>query len=113
LGDLYLKKGLEPDAIRHFLLASRIEPEVPESFAKLGEIYLSQKKFQLADTYFKRAAELNPHYSLVFKNLGVVNYYHLNNPKQGLAYFSRSLTLDPNQPEAEKIRQLLVINQYR
>ena len=113
LGDLYLKKGLEPDAIRHFLLASRIEPEVPESFAKLGEIYLSQKKFQLADTYFKRAVELNPHYSLVFKNLGVVNYYHLNNPKQGLAYFSRSLTLDPNQPEAEKIRQLLVINQYR
>ena len=107
LGDLYLAKELVPDATRHFLLASRIEPEIPESFAKLGEIYLSQNKFKLADTYFKHAVELEPRMSGVFKNLGVVNFYHLNNTQQGLAYFSRSLTLDPNQPEADKIRGLL------
>ena len=107
LGDLYLNKGLVPDALQHFLLASQVEPEIPESFAKLGEIYLSQKKFELADSYFRRAVELNPQYSLVFKNLGIVNFYHLKKPKRGLAYFSRSLTLDPDQPEADKIRQLL------
>ena len=107
LGDLYLQKGWVPKAIQHFLLASQIEPQTPETFAKLGEIYLSQKKYELADSYFKRAVELRPGYSLVFKNLGVVNFYHLNKPKRGLAYFSRSLTLDPNQPEADKIRQLL------
>ncbi|MBT3921553.1 MAG: tetratricopeptide repeat protein [Nitrospina sp.] len=107
LADLYLKKGLVPEAIRHFQLAKRIEPEIPETFAKLGEIYLSQKKFQLADTYFKRAVELHPGYSRVFKNLGIINFYHLNKHKQGLAYFYRSLTLDPHQPEADKIRDLL------
>lgn len=107
LGDLYLKKQLVKDATRHFLIASRIEPQIPESFAKLGEIYLSQKEFQLADSYFRHAVELNPRFSKVFKNLGVLNFYHLNNPKKGLAYFSRSLTLDPNQPEADKIRELL------
>jgi tetratricopeptide (TPR) repeat protein len=107
LGDLYLKKGLVTEAIRHFQLASRIKPEIPESFGKLGEIYLSQKNFKLADSYFKRAVELNPQFAQVFKNLGVVNFYHLNQPKQGLAYFTRSLTLDPDQPEADKIRELL------
>ena len=107
LGALYLEKGLVTDALRHFQLASRIEPEIPEPFAKLGEIYLSQKNFKLADSYFKRAAELNPRSSKVFKNLGVVNFYHLNRPKQGLAYFTRSLNLDPGQPEADKIRELL------
>ena len=107
LGDLYLKKQLVKDAIRHFQLASRIEPEIPETFAKLGEIYLSQNKFKLADAYFKRAAELKPDFSQVFKNLGVVNFYHLNKHKQGLIYFSRSLILDPGQPEADKIRKLL------
>jgi protein O-mannosyl-transferase len=107
LGELYLEKGLVPDAIRHFLLARRIEPQIPETYAKLGEIYLSQNKFKLADTYFKHAVELQPLMSAVFKNLGVLNFYHLNNTQQGLAYFSRSLTLDPNQPEAEKIRVLL------
>jgi tetratricopeptide (TPR) repeat protein len=55
LGDLYLTKGLVDDALRHFFLASRIEPEIPESFARIGEIYLLQKKFDLADSYFKRA----------------------------------------------------------
>jgi protein O-mannosyl-transferase len=107
LGELYLAKGLVPDAIRYFLMAKRVNPEVPETFAKLGEIYLSQNKFKLADTYFKHAVELEPLMSVVFKNLGVLNYYHLNNTQQGLAYFSRSLTLDPNQPEADKIRGLL------
>ena len=107
LGALYLEKGLVTDALRHFQLASRIEPEIPEPFAKLGEIYLSQKNFKLADSYFKRAVELNPRSSKVFKNLGVVNFYHLNRPKQGLAYFTRSLNLDPGQPEADKIRELL------
>ena len=107
LGALYLEKGLVTDALRHFQLASRIEPEIPEPFAKLGEIYLSQKNFKLADSYFKRAVELNPRSSKVFKNLGVVNFYHLNRPGQGLAYFTRSLNLDPGQPEADKIRELL------
>lgn len=107
LGDLYLEKGLLDDAINYFLKASRIEPEIPETFAKLGEIYLMQKKFKLADSYFRHAAELNPRSAAVFKNLGIVNLYHLNNPKQGLAYFSRSLNLDPTQPEADKIRKLI------
>ncbi len=107
LGDLYLAKGLVTDAIPHFLLASRIKPEIPETFAKLGEIYLSQNKFKLADSYFKQAVELEPRMSAAFKNLGVLNFYHLNNTQQGLAYFSRSLTLNPNQPEADKIRELL------
>ena len=107
LGDLYLTKGLVPDAIRHFLLASRIKPNIPETFAKLGEIYLSQNEFKLANSYFKHAVELDPRMSAVFKNLGVLNFYHLNNTQQGLVYFSRSLTLDPNQPEADKIRGIL------
>lgn len=107
LGDLYFKKGLVADAIRHFTLAGGIEPEIPESFIRLGEIYLMQEKFKLAHSYLMRAAELQPGNSRVFKNLGVLNFYHLNNHKQGLAYFSRSLTLAPDQPEAEKIRQLL------
>ncbi|MBT6346204.1 MAG: tetratricopeptide repeat protein [Nitrospina sp.] len=107
LADLYFSRGLLVEALQHFLLASQISPEIPESFAKLGEIYLLQNKFKLADLYLRRAVEINPQFAPVFKNLGVVNFYHLNNQKQGLAYFSRSLNLEPNQPEAGKIRQLL------
>ena len=107
LGDLYMKKGLVLDAIKRFLVATRISPETPETFARLGDIYLSQKNFKLANSYFKHAVELNPRFSIGFKNLGILNFYHLNNPKQGIIYFTRSLTLDPHQPEADNIRLLL------
>ncbi len=56
------------------------------------------------DSYFKRGVKLSPHSSHTFKNPSVLNYYHINNSKQGLIYFSRSLILDPNQPEADNPR---------
>ena len=107
LGDLYMEKGLVPDAVQRFLVATQISPETFETFARLGDIYLSQNNFKLAESYFKEAVELNPHFSIGFKNLGVLNFYHLNNPKQGIIYFTRSLTLDPDQPGADNIRLLL------
>ena len=107
LGDLYMEKGLVPDAVQRFLVATQISPETFETFARLGDIYLSQNNFKLAESYFKQAVELNPRFSIGFKNLGVLNFYHLNNPKQGIIYFTRSLTLDPDQPEADNIRLLL------
>ena len=40
-------------------------------------------------------------------NLGVLHYYHLNNPELGRLYFSRALTLDPKQPQAAQMRTLI------
>lgn len=107
LGDLYLARGRVEDALRLFLRAQRVDADVPEVHAKLGEIYLEQKQFELAERYFKKAVELNPKYPSAFRNLGILNYYHLNRPQQGIAYFTRSMTLDPDQPEANEIRKLI------
>lgn len=107
LGDLYLTKGRVDAALKLFHRAEKINPRVPEVQAKLGEIYLDKKKFELALSYFKKAVELNPKYPSALRNLGILSYFHLGRPQQGIAYFSRSLTLDPDQPEAEKIRQIV------
>lgn len=107
LGDLYLAKGRMEVALKLFHRAEKINPSIPEVQAKLGEIYLAKKQFELAMSYFKKAVELNPKYPSALRNLGILNYFHLGRHRQGVAYFSRSLTLDPNQPEAEKIRQIV------
>ena len=107
LGDLYLAKGRVEEALRLFHRAQKLDPGVPEVHGKLGEIYLDQKQFQLAEHYFKKAVELNPKYPSALRNLGILSYFHLNQPDQGIAYFSRSLTLDPDQPQAEEIRKLI------
>jgi protein O-mannosyl-transferase len=107
LGELYLKEGRVEEAIMRFGSALKLKPEIPETYAKLGEIYLANRKWKLADIYFKKCIEIDSRFSHVFKNLGVLHFYHLKNLKESLLYFSRSLTLDPNQAEAGEIRKLL------
>ncbi len=107
LGDLYLAGGRVEEALQLFHRAQKLSPDIPEVYGKLGEIYLGRKQFELALGYFKKAVELNPKYPAVLRNLGILNYFHLNRPQQGIANFSRSLTLDPNQPQAEEIRQII------
>jgi tetratricopeptide (TPR) repeat protein len=107
LGELYLKEGRAEEAILRFQTALKLKPEIPETYAKLGEIYLAQKEWKLADIYFKKCIEIDSRFSHVFKNLGILHFYHLKNLKESLLYFSRSLSLDPNQIEANEIRKLL------
>jgi protein O-mannosyl-transferase len=107
LGELYLKDGRVEEAILRFQSALQLKPEIPETYAKLGEIYLALKNWKLADIYFKKCIEIDSRFSHVFKNLGILHFYHLKNLKESLLYFSRSLSLDPNQVEAGKIRKIL------
>ena len=107
MGELYLKEGRVDEAIIRFQTALNIDPKIPETYAKLGEIYFAQKKWELADIYFKRCIELDSRFPEVFKNLGLLHFYHLKNLKESLVYFSRSLTLDPNQKDAGEIQKLI------
>jgi tetratricopeptide (TPR) repeat protein len=107
LGDLYLAKGQVDRALKLFHRALQLDPGIPEVQGKLGEIYLGKKQYVLAEEYFKKAIELNPKYPSVLRNLGILNYFHLGRHRQGIAYFSRSLTLDPDQPGADKIREIV------
>jgi protein O-mannosyl-transferase len=107
LGELYFKVGRVDEAILRFQSAVKLKPEIPETYAKLGEIYLARKNWKLSDIFFKKCIEIDSRFSQVFKNLGVIHFYHLKNLKESLLYFSRSLSLDPNQAEAEEINRLL------
>ena len=91
----------------------QLDPKIPETYAKLGEVYLKQKKWKLADVYFKKCIEIDNRFPNVFKNLGIIHFYHLKNLKESLIYFSKSLDLDPNQKDAEEIRKLIFIYQKK
>ena len=113
LGELYLKENRMEDAIIQFKTALQLKPDIPETYSKLGEIYLKQKKWVLADNYFKKCIEIDNRFPHVFKNLGILHFYHFKNLKESLLYFSRSLTLDPNQKDAQEIRKLISIYQRK
>ena len=108
LGDLYYKSGRVEDGLNHILIAAALEPRIAEIQARLGEIYMDRKQYELADAHFRNALELNSQYVIALHNLAVVNYYYLKDKKhEALLYFARSLELDPNQKDARLIRRLL------
>jgi len=41
------------------------------------------------------------------RNLGLVYFFHLKKPEEAAVYFSRALSIDPNQKEADNIRILV------
>ena len=113
LGELYLKENRIEDAISRFKAALQLDPNIPETYSKLGEIYLKQKQWELADIYFKKCIEIDNRFPHVFKNLGILHFYYLKNLKESLLYFSKSLALDPNQKDAQEIRELISIYQRK
>ncbi len=104
---LYLEKGDVDRAFEHFKIAARIDPTVPDVFGRLGDLYMQRQDWKQADVHFRRAVELNPRYASAFRSLGILYYFHLKDPKTGAVFLQRSLHLNPNQPDAEKIRQLI------
>ena len=111
LGNLYLKKGREKDAIRLLQTAAILGPYIPEVHGLLGEIYLQKKQIDLAQFHLKRAVEIKPNYAIAMKNLGIISYFYLKKYKKAIVYFSRSLSINPNQTDADNIR--LLINQLK
>lgn len=107
LGNNYLKKGRTDDALNEFHKALQSDSSIPETYSKLGEIYLEKHDFTKADFYLKKASEINPAMDVVFRNLGILHYYHLKNYKEAYLYFSRSLNINPNQNHSSEIRNLV------
>jgi len=111
LGNLYLKNGREKDALDLLKTAALLGPKIPEVHGLLGEIYLQKKQIKLAESHLKQAVEIKPNYASAMRNLGIIYYFHLRKPKEASVYFSRSLSIDPLQAEADNIR--ILINQTK
>jgi len=107
LANLYLEKGREEDGLKLLKRAVLIRPKMAEVHGLLGEIYLKQKKIKLAELHLKRAVESKSDYALAMRNLGIIYYFHLKKPKKAAVLFSRALSIDPNQKEADNIRTLI------
>ena len=107
LGNLYFVRGREEDALRLLNIAALINPKKPETHGLLGEIYLKRQQIELARFHLKLAVEIKPNYALAMRNLGIIYYFHLKKPEEAAVYFSRALSVDPYQKDADNIRFLI------
>jgi tetratricopeptide (TPR) repeat protein len=73
-GDLWRQKGNAGEAASAYERGIYYEKNLPLAYVKLGVIFTESKNFDISETNFKKALEIDPQYPLAFKGLGDMNY---------------------------------------
>jgi arylsulfatase A-like enzyme/Tfp pilus assembly protein PilF len=110
LAQLYSRQGKTDQSLEQFRLAVQKNPlnPNPTALANLGVYHFNQGEFDKAYRFYRRALELHPDYALVHKYMASI--YALpewDRPELAAFHLRRSLELDPGQPEASQMRDLM------
>jgi tetratricopeptide (TPR) repeat protein len=83
LGTLEFAEGNADEALRHLDLAGEAEPRLPGLHNKLGEVYLSTKRYDRAVAAFEKALAIDPDSPVAYAGLGRAKL-ELGNPQGAL-----------------------------
>jgi len=72
VGTVYLGNNRADDAIRHFSVCMRLDPNFHLAYNGLGLAYMMKGQFDIAQKYFLKCLEVKPDFSEARNNLGMV-----------------------------------------
>jgi superkiller protein 3 len=93
LGNVFNSTGNHKEAIHHYELAIKLNPQDPLAHNNLGVAYLTMGKNKEGLVAFKRAATLRPESGQIHLNLARA-YLHLSDRDSALAEYGVLKTLD-------------------
>ena len=109
LATIYLAKGETDKAIDEFRRAisyQRREGTMPPLYAELGNAYLKLEKYELAESAFNDALQINP--KLVSAHYGLAStYLKQNKVEEGLVELKKVIELAPDSIEANYARDIM------
>ncbi len=71
---LFIQFGQEEEALKEYLLLSKLEPYDPRHYYNVGRLFENRNKGSQAATYYKKALEVNPRFSDSWFALGQLMY---------------------------------------
>lgn len=110
LAQVLYRKGKTEEAFEEFKKAAQLNRYNSVALANVGVFHMRAGHQQLARRCFQLALQARPDDAFAHKGLGLLCISE-NRPGEGIAHLERSLELDPNQPDAGKLRYQL--EQYR
>ncbi|MFA6855816.1 MAG: tetratricopeptide repeat protein [Treponema sp.] len=94
ISGLYLKFNQQQDALREFLLLTKLEPHNAENFYTVGKIYEQQNRGDTALGFFQRAVTLNKRHAKAHAEIGLI-LYHSKQFTEAKKEIDLSLALSP------------------
>lgn len=106
-GAVFYKKGLYPMAARYFLGAASQGQEDASLRLHLANSFFLSGLLAKADAEYKTAVILEPGSATAYKNLAIFYINGLKDKKRAANYLRESIRLDPDQPDAAKMKAMV------
>ena len=106
LAQVYLAMHQEEKMAELYQRALEINPTQPIALCNLGTYKVSRGRLEEGRELFQRAVEAAPDYALAHTHLGMLLLNEEQNA-EALHHLERSLELDPDQPEHQRIEELV------
>lgn len=106
LGEVAFKRGDLETGRKYFTEALNVSPEDENAAYNVGEILFSNQNIDEAIHFFEMAAEIKKDWSKPRLRLGYV-YLNKGDLDKAIENFNAFLALDPDSPEAEKVKGMI------
>ena len=108
LGMSYFKQGEFEQAIEALLKATQNDDRYLAPRINLAAIYLQQNQVEQALKVYKKLLLEVGNIPGVHKNLGILYGKNIKNPLKAAYHFREALRLEPSQPQAEAMKQMIL-----
>lgn len=98
LGNVYVSLKKCDLAIEEYTKALSLKPDVPETLIGIGKCHKIFGDNAKAISYFKQALELKPEMDAVYRELGAIYYFDLDDKRTAGFYLQQALRLNPKYP---------------
>lgn len=103
--NIYLKKGLSSPALKNFMKSLKLSPTQSQKkvvFVNIGNIYSSDKKYNIAVKYYQNSIAIDPRYSTAYYNLALTNY-HLGKISTAINNLLETIKYEPTNIDAHSL----------
>jgi tetratricopeptide (TPR) repeat protein len=105
LGNMLMDSSRFQEAINAYQKALELDPKNVDVRVDMGTCYRGIRRFDRAVEEYRKAIAINLRHLNAHRNLGTVLLFDLGNKKQGIKELEEYLSLSPNAPDANQIRQ--------
>ncbi|HEU4400461.1 MAG TPA: tetratricopeptide repeat protein, partial [Candidatus Polarisedimenticolia bacterium] len=106
LGNLLVQKGRLDEAVIHYQLAVKLEPQMVAAWNNLGVTLAGLGKVGPAKRAYQRAIKDSPQYALAHYNLGALYDTH-GQYDQAIEQYKKAIQLDPGLLDVRKNPQVV------
>ena len=105
LGNMLMDSSRFQEAIDAYQKALELDQKNVDVMVDMGTCYRGIGRSDRAAEEYKKAIAINPKHLYAHRNLGTVLLFDLGDKKQGIKELEEYLSLSPNAPDANQIRQ--------